>query len=124
MQGGATMAVEEYSWFLIQCRWDWDRDDKAMDKFGEVFDYLSAFKDPNLDLEKCFPDDDPRRALEPGSLKALNLIGKRNFVIIGRTKNNEPLQKLSAMITLTTGIMVDVYPATDVMEFKGIKPWS
>ena len=51
------------------------------------------------------------------SLKALNLIGQRKFVIIGRTTSNKVLQEISSNVTLETAIRVDVFPATYVHEF-------
>jgi len=114
-------AIEVYSWFLIMCSWEYEHDAMAQKKFGEVYEYLINFKDPDSKWVKDLRSDDLRSAFDPHSLKALNLIGKRKFVIIGRTKNNEVLQKLSLMITWETAIKVDVFAATDVNEFYSIK---
>jgi len=110
-------AIEVYSWFLIMCSWEPENDEEAIGKFGEVYKYLIGSQTKEWD---DLDVNDPRKAIDPDSLKALNLIGKRKFVIIGRSMNNEVLQKLSSMITLKKHIKVDVYAATDVTEFRNI----
>ena len=119
-QGGNTMDTgKHYNWFLIMCSWDWGTDKVALERFVEVFRYLN--KRDKQAWEKVIADpDDPRHALDFDSLKALNLIGQRKFVIIGRTTSNRVLQELSSMITLETAIRVDVFPATYVREFAEI----
>lgn len=110
-------AIQVYSWFLIMCSWEYEHDTMAIEIFEKVYKYLIVSQ---TDEWGKLAESDPRKAIDPDSLKALNLIGKRKFVIIGRTKNNKVLQELSSMVTLTTPIKVDVYAATDVNEFRDI----
>jgi len=105
------------NWFLIMCSWDWDADKVALEKFQWVYNYLNIYNTPEW---KELRDDDPRKAMDFESLKALNLIGKRKFVIIGQTSSNNVLQKISSEITLGTAIKVDIFPATYVHDFKKI----
>lgn len=98
-----------YSWFLIMCSWEYEHDQTAMDKWKQVYNFLKRpMKGEIQGLRKEIADE---------GLLALNLIGKRKFVIAGQTKSNKPLQKISSTITLGTAIKVDVYPATNVFEF-------
>jgi hypothetical protein len=110
--------MEEGNWFLIMVSWDWDADQDAIRKFQWVYKYLNAYN-VKAEWDKVKADD-PRKAIDFDSLKALNLIGQRKFVIIGRTRSNVVLQEISANITLQTAIRVDVFPATYVHEFKKI----
>jgi 3-dehydroquinate dehydratase len=99
----------QYNWFLIMCSWGENADKDALEKFQWVYRYFNAYdgRDAN----------DLRNAMDFASLKALDLIGQRKFVIIGRTTSNRVLQKISANVTLETAIRVDVFPATYVHEF-------
>jgi len=107
---------DKYNWFLIMCSWDSNADKDALKRFGRLYDYLDIYPDRWDKL----PDEDPRKALDIKELKALNLIGQRKFVIIGRTRSNRVLQKISSDITLETAIRVEVFPATYVREFKEV----
>ena len=107
---------DNYNWFLIMCSWDSNADKDALKRFGRLYDYLDIYPDRWDKL----PDEDPRKALDIKELKALNLIGQRKFVIIGRTTSNKVLQKISSDITLETAIRVEVFPATYVREFKEV----
>ena len=103
-----------YNWFLIMCSWDPDADKQAIDRFQWVYNYYLNVYDARL---KEIPDEDPRKDLDFYNLIALNLIGQRKFVIIGRTKSNRVLQEISSNVTLETSIRVDVFPATYVHDF-------
>jgi len=106
-----------YSWFLIMCRWEPDANGDAIQKFDEVYQYLNLLTDDKK-LEKFEAEnpDDPLFELDSDSLKALNLIGRRKFVIIGQAKSNKLLQKLALMVGLDTHIKVEVFPATLVHD--------
>jgi hypothetical protein len=117
-KGGDTMETgQHYNWFMIMISWDCDADKDAIIKFQWVYNYLNVY---NTDQWKLLRDDDLRKAIDFDSLKALNLIGQRKFVIIGRTTSNKVLQEISSNITLETGIRVDVFPATYVHEFAKV----
>jgi len=107
----------DYNWFLIMCTWDRDADKDAIDKFQWVYNYLNARNVPEQWKTISANANDFRNALDFDSLKALNLIGQRKFVIIGRTLSNNVLQVISSNVTLETSIRVDVFPATYVHEF-------
>jgi len=113
LQGLSTLETKEgYSWFLILCSWEYDADRMAMVKWQEVYNWFKPDK----------PEELPplRKEIANEGLLALNLIGKRKFVIAGQAKSNKPLQELSSMITLGTPIKVDVFAATNVFEFDAI----
>lgn len=101
-----------YSWFLILCSWEYEYDKKAIDKWKEVYNFLKRPK-----KGRTHP---LREEIADEGLLALNLIGKRKFVIAGQARSNKPLQKISSMITLKTPIKVDVFAATNVFEFGNI----
>jgi len=112
--------IKQYNWFLIMCSWDWDADKMALERFQWVYNYLNAYNNAE-EWKKITADaNDPRNAMDFESLKALNLIGQRKFVIIGRTTSNKVLQRISSEITLGTPIRVDIFPATYVHEFRDI----
>ena len=109
---------KEGSWFLIMVSWEAGADAAAQKRFKEVFKYLKIFKseDPKArdkeskNLAKNHPAD-PRLEIVPDSLKALNLIGRRKFVIIFQTKSNKVLLELSKMISWSRPISVEIFPA-------------
>jgi hypothetical protein len=117
----------EGSWFLIMVSWEAGADAAAQERFKEVFEYLNIFKseDPKArdeklkELEKKHPAD-PRLEVVPDSLKALNLIGRRKFVIIFQTKSNKVLLALSKMISWSGPISVEIFPASYVFEVERI----
>ena len=112
--------IKQYNWFLIMCSWDWNADKGALERFQWVYNYLNAYNNEEERKKITADANDPRNALDFESLKALNLIGQRKFVIIGRTTSNKVLQEISSNITLETAIRVDVFPATYVHEFARI----
>ena len=115
LKGTSTLeTLEGYSWFLILCSWEYDADRIAMDKWREVYNWFKVKPDKSGEY---IP---PRDEIADEGLIALNLIGKRQFVIAGQAKSNKPLQELSSMITLSTPIEVDVFAATNVFEFGTI----
>jgi hypothetical protein len=103
---------DTYSWFLILCSWEYEHDQTAIDKWKEVYNFL---KKPKKGRTHSLRDE-----IADEGLLALNLIGKRKFVIAGQSLTNKPLQKISSMITLKTGIKVDVFAATNVFELGNI----
>jgi len=120
----------EGSWFLIMASWEIGADDKAVQRFHEVYEYLlplAPTDDPELRQKAlaALPKDDPRSTLVADSLKSLNLIGRRKFVIICQIlndKSNKWLQKLSKMISLGAHINVEIFPATYVHDLEAILP--
>ena len=114
-----------YSWFMIVCSWEPEEDDDAVKKFGAVYDYLQPLNDDKTlkEFENEIPDD-PLLDLDPDSFKALNLIGRRQFVLIGQATSNRLQQKLALEIGLGTRIKVEVFPATYVHDLRGVLPSS
>lgn len=111
------------SWFLIQCSWEPDADGDAVQKFGAVYDYLNLLTDDQKLAEfKNKNPDDPIFDLDPDSFKALNLIGRRQFVLIGQATSNRLQQKLALDIGLGTHISVEVLPATYVHDLRTVLP--
>ena len=110
-----------YSWFLILCSWEPEEDDAAVKKFGAVYDYLQPLTDEKklAGFKKDNPDD-PLCDLDPDSFKALNLIGRRQFVLIGQATSNRLQQKLALDIGLGTRISVEVLPATFVHDLRTV----
>ena len=111
---------KQYNWFLIMVSWDWNADQDAIKKFQWVYNYLNAYNVKEQWKKISANPNDPRNALDFDSLKALNLIGQRKFVIIGQTTSNKVLQEISSNVTLETAIRVDVFPATYVHEFTRV----
>lgn len=113
--------IEGYSWFLIRCSWEPDADGDAVTKFGEVYDYLNQLTDDKKMAElKNNKPDDPLFDIDSDSFKALNLIGRREFVIIGQATSNRLQQHLALMIGLRTHIKVEVFPATYVHDLHKV----
>ena len=112
-----------YSWFMIVCSWEPEEDDAAVQKFEAVYDYLQPLNDYKTleELESNHPDD-PILDLDPDSFKAINLIGRRQFVMIGQAKSNRLQQKLALDIGLKTRISVEVIPATFVHDLRTVLP--
>lgn len=103
-----------HNWFFIMCTWENEHDRIAMDKWVEVFDFFTR----NVkDEKKKDRYEALRNQIADEGLTALNLIGKRQFIISGQTKSNQALQEISSMITLGTPIKVDISAATNVFEF-------
>jgi hypothetical protein len=147
-KGGSVMADEQKggeqnSWFLIMVSWEPGGDGEAVKRFHQVYMYLNIrapfntdddekksaiqqgrkeeyeqyLKDNELALE-TLDENDPVYDIVEDSIKALNLIGRRKFVIIFQTKSNRVLQRLSKIISLGTEISVEIFPATYVTELK------
>ena len=103
--------LDGYDWFFIMCSWEQPDDREAMDKWIEVYNFfIRAPADPT----KVY---NARDDIADQGLIALNLIGKRKFVIAGQTRSNKALQEISSMITLQSPIKVDVFAATNVYDF-------
>lgn len=121
------------NWFLIMVSWEMSADQEAVRRFHKVYKYLTM-KAPGVnkdlarkDYNKIYPedpigDDDPVYEIVDNSLKPLNLIGRRKFIIICQTPSNRVLQRLSKMISLEAPISVEIFPATYVTELVDILP--
>ena len=118
-----TTTLDNHSWFLIMCSWEPDADVEAQTKFRDVYGYLEVLKD-DTDLKKYITENpnDPLCDLDSNSFKALNLIGRRQFVMIGQAKSNKLQQKLALDIGLGTHIKVEVFPATFVHDLYSTMP--
>lgn len=124
------MAVRstEGNWFLIMCTWDIDADEIAVQRFYDLYDYLKVLAPPEEVRQEALaglPRDDPRLTLVPDSLKSLNLIGRRTFVIVCQIiseKSNRLLQELSKKISLGAPINVEIFPATFVHDLIDVLP--
>jgi hypothetical protein len=101
-----------YSWFFILVSWEYEHDETAINRWKNVYNFLKR-----SDTGQTDPLRD--EILDEG-LIALNLIGKRKFIIAGQAKSNKPVQKISSMITLRSAIKVDVFAATNVFELGNI----
>jgi hypothetical protein len=115
--------LKGHSWFLILCSWEPDEDGDAVSKFGAVYNYLNLLTDDQKLAEfKNKNPDDPLFDLDSDSFKALNLIGRRQFVIIGQATSNRLQQQLALEIGLGTRIKVEVFPATYVHDLRTVLP--
>lgn len=114
-----------HSWFMIMCSWESDADADAVTTFGAVYDYLNLLTD-DVELKKFKSENqnDPLFDLDSGSFKALNLIGRHQFVFIGQATSNRLQQKLALDIGLGTHIKVEVFPATYVHDLRNVLPSS
>jgi hypothetical protein len=115
--------LKGYSWFMIMCSWEPDEDDIAVKRFEEVYTYLKVLNaDQELEKLKASKPDEPRLDVDPDSFKAINLIGRRQFVMLGQAKSNRLQQHLALMIGLRSRIRVDVFPATLVHDLQKVMP--
>ena len=127
-----TVNSNDGSWFMIMVSWEMGADGEAVQRFHQVYMYLNI-RAPNIgkdeqmkrqaEYNESYPndpvrEDDPVYDIVEGSLKPLNLIGRRRFVIIFQTKSNKVLQRLSKMISLLAHITVEIFPATYVTELR------
>lgn len=118
----------EGNWFLIMCTWEMGADDIAVQRFHDLYDYLRILAPPDDVRQKALdalPRDDPRLTLVPDSLKSLNLIGRRTFVIVCQIiseKSNKLLQELSKRMSLGAPISVEIFPATFVHDLLDVLP--
>ena len=113
LQGSTSLETKDgYSWFFIQVSWEYEHDKAAINRWIKVYNFLKR-------SDKC-PSDPLRDEILDEGLIALNLIGKRKFIIAGQAKSNKPVQKISSMITLRSAIKVDVFAATSVFELGNI----
>jgi hypothetical protein len=115
------------SWFLIMASWQMGADLEAIQRFHEVYKYLRILT-PGPERQAALdglPREDPRLSLVPDSLKSLNLIGRRQFVIVCQIKSencNRILQELSKIIILEARISVEIFPATYVHDLNTMLP--
>jgi hypothetical protein len=132
-EGGSVMEMNSSkgNWFLIECSWQMGADAEAIQRFREVYKYLlplASTDDPKVRqvaIERAAKEDPLLLNVVPDSLKSLNLIGRRKFVIICQIlndKSNKWLQKLSKMISLEAPISVEIFPATYVHDLEAILP--
>lgn len=109
------------NWFLIMTSWEIGADEVAIERFHKVYEYLMPLMKDDWRKEMMEIDQqDARLAFTSGTVKALNLIGRRTFIIIGQTRSNRVLQLLSRMISLKAPISVEIFPATDVHDLKDL----
>ena len=124
------------SWFMIMVSWEMGADGEAVQRFHQVYKYLNLRapgmdenEDKRKEAEKVYNEsypkdplveDDPVYDIVQGSLKPLNLIGRRKLVIICQTPSNRVLQRLSKMISLNAHISVEIFPATYVTELRDL----
>jgi hypothetical protein len=105
-----------YNWFVIVCSWDLEAEGEAIERFEHTYHYLNKLREPGwLENNK----NDPRAALDVDSLKALNLIGRRKFVIVCQTRSHKVLLELSKRIGLRSPVKVEVLPASHVHDVFG-----
>ena len=115
-----TKTLKGHSWFLITCSWEPGADVEAEDRFIKTYKYLDELSTDGW--RDKLDTDDPRLDLDSESLRAFNLIGRRQFVVIGQTRSNRVLQELAIKIGLGAPIRVDVFPATLVHDLYNIMP--
>ena len=115
--------LKGYSWFMLMVSWEPEVDDEAVIRFEEVYKYLKVLtSDKELEKLEAAEPDDPRLDVDPDSFKAINLIGRRQFVMLGQSKSNRLQQNLALMIGLRSCIKVDVFPATLVHDLQKVMP--
>jgi len=115
--------LKGYSWFMIMCSWEPEADEEAVKIFDRTYQYLKALtSDKLLDELRNKNADDPLFDLDTDSFKAINLIGRRQFVMIGQSRSNRLQQKLALDIGLGTRVKVDVFPATFVHDLEEVMP--
>ena len=119
------------NWFLIECSWQMGADDEAVKRFRDVYTYLLPLtptekpEERKAAIERAAKEDPLLLNVVPDSLKSLNLIGRRKFVIICQIISpncNKLLQTLSRMIILDAPINVEIFPATFVHDLNAILP--
>jgi hypothetical protein len=113
LQGITLLETKDgYSWFFIMISWEYEHDETAINRWKDVYNFLKR-TDANQ-------EDELRNEILDEGLVALNLIGKRKFIIAGQAKSHKPVQKISSMIALRSAIKVDVFAATNVFELGNI----
>jgi hypothetical protein len=124
-----TVKSSDGNWFLIECSWQMGADAEAIQRFRKVYEYLlplAPTNDPKVRqaaIDRAVEKDPLLINVVPDSLKSLNLIGRRKFIIICQILNdtsNKWLQKLSRMISLGAPISVEILPATFVHDMYTI----
>ena len=113
----------EVDWFVIVSSWEAGADDAAVQRFHDVYQYLNVLAPDYREKALAGLDkNDPRRDIVPETLRALNLIGRRKFMIICQTRSNRVLQELSKKISLGAPVNVEIFPATNVHDLEALLP--
>jgi hypothetical protein len=115
-----TETLKGHSWFLMMFSWEPGADVEAEERFIKAYKYLDELSAD--DWRDKLDTDDPRLDLDSESLRALNLIGRRKFVVIGQSTSNRVLQELALKVGLGAPIKVEVFPATFVHDLYKIMP--
>lgn len=107
-----------YNWYVILCSWELEDEEEAVTRFNDFYLYLDKLRD-----EKWIRDEsnseDIRLHLDDDSLLALNLIGRRKFLIVCQSKSHKILLELSKRIGLRSPVKVEVLPAVHVHDVYG-----
>lgn len=110
---------QDENWFVIMCSWELGADDEAVKRFNKLYEYLDVLRDTEW-LKAAQGSKDLRLDLNSESILALNLIGRRKFLIICQARSNRVMQELSKMISLRAPIKVEIFPATNVHDLYNI----
>ena len=115
--------LRNHSLFMIVCSWEPEEDAIAVERFGKLYGYLNMLNnsDKLAALQKQNPYD-PLFDIDADSFKAINLIGRREFVLIGQASSNRLEQRIALDIGLGSRIKVEVFPATYVHDLRSILP--
>ena len=117
------VTLKGHSWFMIMCSWEPDEDAVAVERFRKLYGYLNHLNDSDkLDAFRKQHQDDPLFDLDSDSFKAINLIGRRQFVLIGQARSNRLEQRIALDIGLGSRIKVEVFPATYVHDLEAVLP--
>jgi len=119
-QKSSMATLKGHSWFMIMCSWELGADDEAVQNFNKLYEYLNVLTDEKW-RDKLNPNDF-RLDLDSESIIALNLIGRRKFVIICQARSNKVLQELSKRVSLRAPVKVEIFPATTVHDLFKMLP--
>ena len=113
----------EVDWFVVVSSWEAGADDAAVQRFHDVYKYLNVLAPERREKALAgLERHDPRLDIVPESLRALNLIGRRKFMIICQARSTRVLQELSKKISLGAPINVEIFPATNVHDLEALLP--
>ena len=95
----------------------------AVERFGQLYAYLNLLNNSDkLDAFRKQHPNDPLFDIDSDSFKAINLIGRRQFVLIGQASSNRLEQRIALDIGLGSNIKVEVFPATYVHDLRAVLP--
>ncbi|MEJ2588092.1 MAG: hypothetical protein P8165_11060 [Deltaproteobacteria bacterium] len=107
-----------HNWYVIVCSWELEDEEEAISRFNNFYLYLNKLRDEEWVSDKR-NSEDIRLNLDSESLLALNLIGRRKFLIICQSKSHKILLEMSKMIGLRSPVKVEVLPAIHVHDVYG-----